>query len=220
MISFVKFVAVLSAVCVVTGALAARTDDGSTPKPEARDGADKKKKKGKPDGPKKPVDVPVEKGHDSFQMFIPYFDGVGKRQMNFRIGVASRLDDNHIKMKDLQIETFDEEGKHEMGIDLPTSVLNTETSIITTDQHVTIRRDDFELTGETMVFNTVTKQGGLGGNVRMLIYNLKEETDADVDPASKPNTGEAKKADDTKTTGGSKEATPKPEATTPRTKAK
>ncbi len=28
-----------------------------------------------------------------------------------------------------------------------------------------IKRDDFELTGEAIIFNTETKQGGLGGNV-------------------------------------------------------
>ncbi len=92
-------------------------------------------------------------------------------------------------MTDLQIETFNEQGEHEMQIDMPTSVLNTDTSVITTNHHVTIRRADFELTGEAMIFNTRTKQGGLGGNVHMLIYNLEDETSDGAKPGEGKGTG-------------------------------
>jgi hypothetical protein len=94
--------------------------------------------------------------------------------MTFVIGVAKRIDADHIDMSDMQVETFDEQGQHEMYIDLPTSVLDLNTSVISTRKHVTIRREDFILTGETMEFNTKTKQGSLGGSVKMLIYNLDQ----------------------------------------------
>jgi hypothetical protein len=174
---FAKYVAVISAGLIAVAALPGKADDGKSPKPEATPA--KKNKKSKPDGtpaPRKNIDVPVEKGHPSKGMFIPYFTADGKRQMNFTIGVASRIDENHIDMKDLKIETFDTDGEHEMAIDVPTSIFNTETSVITTQQHVTIHRDDFDLTGESMIFNTQTKQGGLGGNVHMVIYNLDKDT--------------------------------------------
>jgi hypothetical protein len=124
------------------------------------------------------IDVPVSKDHDAKGLKIPYFDGDGKQQMVFTIGVASRVDESHILMTDTQVETFDENGGHEMTIDLPTSVLDVNTSEISTKKHVEIKRDDFELTGETMKFNMKTKQGTLGGGVRMLIYNLDDETPA------------------------------------------
>ncbi|MEI9894017.1 MAG: LPS export ABC transporter periplasmic protein LptC [Chthoniobacter sp.] len=194
MISFVKHIAVLAAALIVTTALGEKAGDNSTPKPEAKDAgaAGKKAKKNKgakasddPNAPKKTVDVPVIKGHDSIGLRIPYFGSDGKRQMNFTIGVASRLDDNHVNMTDLQVETFNDDGEHEMQIDLPTSVLNTDTSVITTNHPVTIRRSDFILTGESMIFNTKTKQGGLGGNVHMLIYNLVDDK-SDPDKPGEP----------------------------------
>lgn len=190
MISFVKFAAVFSAGLIAAAAWAGKTDDGQAPpKPDAKDSGEKKKKsKGaKGDGTaKKTLDVPVVKGHDSIGLSIPYFDSEGKRQMNFKIGVASRVDDNHVQMKDLKIETFDENGEHEMSIDLPTSVLDTDTSVLTGDQRVTVRRSDFELTGDRVIFFSKTKQGGLAGNVHMLIYNLIDEpSDATNTPESK-----------------------------------
>jgi hypothetical protein len=243
MISFVKSVAVLSAVCLAVSAWAAKNDDSSTPKPDSKESGKKKGKKKDADqqkiagqpatpAPKKTYDVPVEKGHDSYGMSIPYFDTSGKRQMNFKIGVASRLDEDHIRMKDLNIETFNEQsGEHEMDIYMPTAVFNTATSWVTSKQHVTIKRDDFEISGEALAFNTETKQGGLGGNVTMIIYNLEEETD------SKVKADEAKKLEDAKDKAAAKEkaaasqpiqviapsisiSTPKPTANTPRTKAK
>src|SRR5690606_6734551 len=96
-------------------------------------------------------------------------------QMLFNIGKASRIDDERVAMADMQLETYDDSGKPEMTIDLPASVLNVNTRIITTDSNVTIKRSDFEITGRSMEFNTETKRGRLAGDVRMLIYNLGEE---------------------------------------------
>ena len=121
-------------------------------------------------------DIPVSAEHPAKGLKIPYFDNEGKLQMIFVIGVATRLDADHINMADMEVETFDDQQQHEMYIDLPTSVLNLNTSVITTQKHVTIRREDFILTGETMEFNTKTKQGSLGGAVKMLIYNLDNQT--------------------------------------------
>ncbi len=152
------------------------------------------KDKGKPADPEaakkdaRKMSFPLPEGHDAKVLVIPYRDGEAKKTMNFTIGNAHRTDADHVQMSDLQVETFDEAEKSEMTIDLPSSVLDLNTRVISTQMHVTIKRDDFEITGETMEFNTETKQGSLGGNVRMLIYNLKNETeqDAPVKPKEEP----------------------------------
>jgi hypothetical protein len=137
-------------------------------KKERKAAAEKEKADGR-------ISLPIEEGHDSKGLKIPYFNPEGRLLMNFNIGIATRIDPDHVRMADLSIETFDDEGDSEMTIDLPTSILNLSTRVISTKQHVTIRRADFEITGETMEFNTETKQGKLGGNVRMLIYNMNDE---------------------------------------------
>ena len=187
MSSFIKLVAVLSAGLLATVAAAEKTADGKdakAKKPDTKDAGDKKSKKDKkkdkaaedPNAPPKPIDVPIPNGHDAKVMNIPYRDADGNLKMRFIIGVATKTDDTHVEMTDLQIETFDDNGKHEMGIDLPTSTLDLTTSVITAHKAVTIKREDFELKGNTMIFNTLTKVGGLGGDVQMTIYNLESET--------------------------------------------
>jgi lipopolysaccharide export system protein LptC len=87
-------------------------------------------------------------------------------------------------MSTLTIETFDGAGAREMNIDLPASVLDLNTRIITTKEGVVIKHADFWLTGQTMEFNTETKQGRLGGKVHMTIYDLQNET---IKPSEEPS---------------------------------
>ena len=182
----VSVVGVIAISALAAGAFAQKKDDAKlkakdkkeaakpdAPKPEKDKGGkdDKAKETGK-------LDIPVSKDHDAKGLKIPYFDGDGKKQMIFTIGVASRLDDEHIGMTETEVETFDENGDHEMTIGLPKSELNVNTSVITTKKHVEIKREDFSITGETMEFNMKTKKGTLGGGVKMLIYNLDNEVSA------------------------------------------
>ena len=153
--------------------LTAKTDATSKSKGDKAKG-DKSKGESKNEGSSK-MSIPLTKDHPSIGLKIPYFGSDGKLQMNFNIGVANRLDDNHVKMDETQVETFND-GKSDMIIDLPSSVLDLTTRVITTNQNVKIKRADFEITGHTMEFNTVTKQGTIGGNVRMLIYNIDNES--------------------------------------------
>lgn len=203
MSSFVKPAALLLAGLLATAVAAEKpadakpkkSDGKDQPKDEKGDKKKKDKKKDKPaedpNAPPKAIDVPMPNGRDAKVLNIPYRDGDGKLKMRFIIGVATKVDDNHVDMSDLQIETFDDDGNHEMNIDLPTSTLDLTTSVITAHKPVTIKREDFELHGETMIFNTKTKQGGLGGRVRMLIYDLDNETDQN------PTSTETKKVTET-----------------------
>ena len=193
--SFPKFLTGVAVSVVAVGALAtgafAQKKDGEKPRAKDKKEAVKsdapkaeKEKGGKDDKAKETskMDIPVSKDHDAKGLKIPYFDGDGKKQMIFTIGVASRIDDEHIGMTETEVETFDENGDHEMTIDLPKSELNVNTSVITTKKHVEIKREDFSITGETMEFNMKTKKGTLGGGVKMLIYNLEDEVSEKPEP--------------------------------------
>ncbi len=124
------------------------------------------------------IAVPVPPGHDAKGLVIPMRNEAGQMQMRFTMEIGKRTDVNHMEMTTLLIETFDDEGKEEMTINLPQSRLDLNTRVISTESGVLIKRSDFELTGKSMVFNTETKAGHVGGKVRMLIYNLDDETNA------------------------------------------
>jgi len=189
--SFPNFPAKLLAAAAVCGVLLAAAfaekKDDENPKSkdkkktEEKAGKDKKGKDGKPKEKGK-MDIPVSKDHDAKGLKIPYFDSDGKKQMDFTIGVASRIDDERIAMTETVVETLDEDGEPEMKIDLPKSELNVNTNVISTKKRVVIKREDFQLTGETMEFNMKTRQGSLGGGVKMLIYNIEQELAAAPEP--------------------------------------
>lgn len=187
-----KFSVLLVCLALCVGADAAKKDD--KPKDgKAKDDSKKEsgKKKDKGDGkkpaatpapadgeakPKAKLSIPLPKGQDSIGVVIPYSDGTGKKTMNFNIGVATRLDDDHVSMKKLLIETYnDETNEKEMTIEMPNSALDLNTRIISTHDGVTVKRSDFEITGKNMEFNTETKQGRLEGDVKMIIFNMNEE---------------------------------------------
>lgn len=184
MSSFAKLAAVLSAALLASTGAAEKAADEKNSKPESKEAAAKKSKRDKrkdkdandPNAADKPIDLPMPNGRDAKGIKIPYRDSEGKLKMRFDIGVAKKVDDTHVEMSELQIQTYDENEEPDMTIDLPTSTLDLKTSVITAHHPVTIKREDFELHGNTMIFNTKTKQGGLGGKVRMLIYNLDFDT--------------------------------------------
>jgi hypothetical protein len=176
--------AIVLAMSVGFFAAGAKKEDKPKPPEKAEKTKKEEKEKKKDEGKEKQGEtkedekfsLPIPEGHDSKGLKIPYRDADGKLQMTFDIGVARRTDPDHVAMSKLIIETFDKKGEKEMTIDLPSSVIDLNTRVITTEEGVVIKRTDFELAGKTMEFNTATKQGRLGGSVHMKIYNRENET--------------------------------------------
>jgi len=186
-----KYFLATGCVAILCGTLIAATEPGKNDKekPKAKDKsaqgakpkkADEKKASDelKEDGEKQPskLVIPLPKGQDSKGVTIPYTDGSGKKTMVFKIGIGTRIDEEHVKMKDLLIETFDEAGTQEMTITLPNSLLDMTTRTITGDESVTVSRSDFQITGKNMEFNTESRKGWIKGDVKMIIYDLTEES--------------------------------------------
>lgn len=204
--SFRKLLLVAGCLVVALGAEA--QDQGGKKKPRekekpeapAKDGKGKaknKSEKGKKESAEEaekesrrmPFPLPI--GHGGKGLTIPYLDGTARKTMNFSVGTAQRVDADNVEMGELTIETYDEEAKPEMTIDLPVSKINLTTRVISTEKHVHITRDDFELTGNAMEFDTISKQGTIKGNVRMLIYNIANEINSDepAKPKEEPKPG-------------------------------
>lgn len=184
---FRKALTVAAAVAIGASAFAAEGDAVKAEKP--KDTAGKKEKKDKKEAAVDPAEkskmsVPLPVGHDAKKLTIPYRDGEGKLQMRFVMELGKRIDADHLAMTKLLIQMFDDTEAEEMSIDLPDSVLDLNTRVITTKSGVTIKRDDFVISGKTLEFNTETKRGRLGGRVNMKIFNLENETNPD--PEEKP----------------------------------
>lgn len=131
----------------------------------------------KPETSKDRLDLPVPKGQPQKGLRIPIYSPLGKLMMNFQIGVATWMDDDNIKMGELRVETFKDDGASEFDIDLPDSVFNIRTKELTSKAHVTVKRDDFKISGNSMTFNTETKVGKFGDGVKMVIFDRRADDD-------------------------------------------
>ncbi|MEI6870737.1 MAG: hypothetical protein WCL08_00505, partial [Verrucomicrobiota bacterium] len=122
-----------------------------------------------------PISIPLLQGYDSFGLSVPDHDISGKLRSQFVIGVISRVDDRTVEVRESFLETYREDGRLDLSIEIPKARLDRFSRVLVSQSPVMIRREEFQLKGETMEFNTVTREGGLGGAVEMVIYNAAEE---------------------------------------------
>lgn len=148
-----------------------------------------------------PLAIPLVQGYDSFGLNLPDHDLQGRLRSLFVIGAMSRVDDRNVEIRESFLETYADDGSPEFSIDLPKAVLDRFTRVLVAKTPVTLRKAEFELKGASLEFNTVTKEGGLGGPVQMTIYN--------PEPAPGPAPGAKQKTASSPTEGGDSQPAPR-----------
>ncbi len=118
--------------------------------------------------------IPIPVGHGGGGIKIPQHDENGRLQMTFEIGSAFREDEVNLRMENLKIETFDALGNLDMVVEMPKSIMNLKTRVLTSVDPIQIERTDFKIIGGNVTFNTQTRYGTFKGPVRMLIFNRNE----------------------------------------------
>ncbi len=125
-----------------------------------------------------PLSVPVPVDGTAEGVTVPMFSADGRKQMEFHMATATRPDAGHLEMTRLRLETFTETGASDMLIDMPVSVLDLETRIISSEKPVMIRRSDFEIVGEAMQFDSSARVAKITGKTRMIIFDTSGLTSA------------------------------------------
>jgi Lipopolysaccharide-assembly, LptC-related len=115
-------------------------------------------------------DVPVPVGIPVKGIKIPHRNEEGKLVMTIEAEVATKLDEHHVDMQNMKIESLDDDGK-KVNVEMPHSIFDLDTRVLTGDKHALIRRDDFEITGDSVEFNTKTRNAILRGKIRMVIQS-------------------------------------------------
>lgn len=120
--------------------------------------------------PEGEFDIPVPEGMPVKGIKIPHRDRDGKLIMVLEADVAKKLDASRIEMDELKIDAYDSEGK-KIFVQVAHSIFNLETRILSGDTRTLIKRDDFEITGDSVEFDTRTRNGTLRGNIKMTIQS-------------------------------------------------
>jgi hypothetical protein len=115
------------------------------------------------------TNIPLPIGHEAKGLVLPDFDLQGHLRGRFVAGTARRIDQDHMGFTDLKITTFKETNEVDLQIEMPTSVLDLTTRILSSQARTTVRRADFNIVGDSAVFDTSTRTSRMIGNVKMVI---------------------------------------------------
>jgi Lipopolysaccharide-assembly, LptC-related len=116
------------------------------------------------------TNVPIVPGHDARGLVLPDFDHQGRMRGKLEAGVTKRLDDEHVEFRSMKFTTFIPESETpDLQIIMSTSVFNLKTQVLNSSERTTVKRSDFEITGDKMQFEMLTRKGTLDGNVKMVV---------------------------------------------------
>lgn len=167
--------AVWAAACLAGAAAFAQESPAPPATPPAKS---PKPARVKPENPNRPlskeIPFPLPINEIARAVKIPQTGLAGELVSQLMAAKIKRIDADHVEMESMNIDLYQADGKSDFHIVVPTSVFNLKTRIIHSDNPVTVRTQDFELTGERMEFDTVERTGKLMGKVQMKIHNLKQ----------------------------------------------
>jgi len=123
------------------------------------------------------ANIPLPIGHEVKGLVLPDYDLQGRLQARFEAATAKRIDQERVQFTGLKMTTFTvETNERDLAIDMPSSTLDLNTRVITSQERTTVSRADFNIEGDTMRFDTVAREGRLVGNVKMVISGQSELT--------------------------------------------
>ncbi len=132
-------------------------------------------------------------GEKHLVLEIPSFKE-GIPSSTLRAASMTRMDDDNMFLEKMDIRLYGPPSQPEkdMRVQLKTAIYHMPTQILASDERSRISRVDFDLQGDSMIFDTATGQGKMVGNVKMVIYNassfMKGSKDAEAGPeAAKPD---------------------------------
>jgi Lipopolysaccharide-assembly, LptC-related len=116
------------------------------------------------------IDLPVPVGEPVKGIKIPQYDETGKLTMSLSADTARKLDEKKVELGQLKVEFHDKDEK-EIVVEIPHSMLDLETKVLSADSETRIQREDFEITGKTAEFDTASRSGTFKGRVRASFQN-------------------------------------------------
>lgn len=119
-------------------------------------------------------DVPIPIGMPMKGLKIPHHDEEGNQSFLFESDIATKINEDIIEFENLKIEALDDDGR-KIFVEVPQSVFNLETRILSGEQSAKIHREDFEINGDAIEFDTRKKFCRMRGNVTMVIYSANNE---------------------------------------------
>lgn len=130
----------------------------------------------------------VPLGEESKGAVIPSFDATGRRSSLITADVIRRIDDERLYAEKLTVQMFSPEPENNVRIDLLTAFYQMAGGILRSTKRSKVSRADFEIEGDSLVFDTAKNQGRMTGNIRMVIFDTGALS-GEGSTSSKPKSG-------------------------------
>lgn len=111
-------------------------------------------------------------GQEHKELEIPSFKN-GAPSSTVRAASMTRLDDENMFLKKMDIRMFGppDETEKDMRVQLRTATYHMPSNVVASEERSRISRADFDLQGDSLIFDTATGQGKMVGNVTMVIHD-------------------------------------------------
>ena len=130
----------------------------------------------------------IPEGMRNLKVRIPGFQA-GRQSSLITADAVTRQKDHTLFAEKMAIHMFAVKPEENVRVDLRTATYNMTTQVLTSEERSRVSRKDFQIEGDSMVFDTTTSQGKMVGRVRMIIYDAKSFSQAvqgSTDPTEAP----------------------------------
>lgn len=110
-------------------------------------------------------------GVESRGAVIPSFDVDGRRTSVITAEVIRRLDDERLYAEGLVVRMLNTDPAKSLRMDLRSAFFNMAGGVLRSTERSRVSRTDFQIEGDSMVFDTTKNQGRMTGNIRMVIFD-------------------------------------------------
>lgn len=115
---------------------------------------------------------------------IPSFDAAGRRTSLITADVLRRVDDKRVYAENLVVKMFNADPKNDARIDLKTAFYHL-AGVLRSTERSRVSRADFEIEGDSLIFDTAKNQGRMTGNIHMVIFD-SSTVSGEVPPPPEP----------------------------------
>jgi hypothetical protein len=124
----------------------------------------------------------IPEGMKNLKVRIPGFEN-GRATSLITADAMTRQDKNTLFAEKMTIKIFGVDPKEDVRVDTRTATYVLDTKVLSSDQRSRVSRSDFQLEGDTMIFDTTTSQGKMVGRVQMIIYDTTQFSQRPALPA-------------------------------------
>ncbi len=140
-------------------------------------------------------------------IWIPSFSQ-GALKSVIEADVVTRIDDQRLFAENMTIQLNASEAKDRVTVDTPAATYHMTSQMLRSKERSKVSRADFDLEGDTLVFDTTTSQGRMTGNVRMTIHNARSFVKGNAAAPAQPDDSEAATSKTAAPANGSTEPAP------------